>query len=75
MRIAQDFVTKELSKIVKLPYCVITGDEPSLMLNTEQKIKDAVMQSGEYERESFEVDNKFDWSNIIEIKKVTIGFI
>lgn len=65
MRIAQDFVTKELSKIVKLPYCVITGDEPSLMLNTEQKIKDAVMQSGEYERESFEVDNKFDWSNII----------
>lgn len=65
MRIAQDFVTKELAKIIKLPYCVITGDEPSLVLNTEQKIKDAVMKSGEYEREVFDVDNKFDWSSII----------
>lgn len=65
MRIAQDFVTKELPKIIKLPYCVITGDEPALMLNTEQKIKDAVMSSGEYERDVFDVDNKFDWSAIM----------
>lgn len=65
MRIAQDFVTKELPKIIRLPYCLITGDEPALMLNTEQTIKNAIMSLGRYEREVFDVDNKFDWSHIL----------
>lgn len=64
MRINQDVVAKELSKIIKLPYCLITGDEPSLILNSEQKVKDAIMASGLYEREVFDIDNKFDWSAI-----------
>lgn len=46
------------------PVYIVSGDEPLLVQETCDSIRQQAMQSGMVEREQLQVDNKFDWQQL-----------
>lgn len=64
MRIKPDQLTSHLAKGLKPLYCVY-GDEPLLVLETADQIRQAGRSQGYGEREIYQVEGRFNWQTLL----------
>lgn len=66
MRIKAEQMKSLLSKQGLMPFYLICSDEPCLLYEVEDCIRDYAKAKGFSERDLFDVDAKFDWSLFVE---------
>lgn len=66
MRITPDSLPAKLTSLPLSPVWMVFGEEPLLILESTDRIREAARQSGCTEREVFNADAGFDWNQLRE---------
>lgn len=66
MKLRTNQIREHFAKGPLLPLYILSGDEPLLMQECADQIRSEARKAGFSDRELFNVDNHFDWNNVLQ---------